>query len=1101
MAASINSNIQLYEITHTSPEYKTVGELLNSTYSPLTKFYKNKEEDFVAIKDENGVSNKDRIIATYTPYEKNKYADKAAKNLLLKIGTKLIVAADKIERNVLLTQGIEITSNSDVAFKAQALAEIESDPGYIQIAKPVNGDKTIGITKEIYPDMTVWIWCRGLTASQNLQQEKSDNYEMTGQIFDLTPFVSRVNTNMSKNGGTWNMVLPPLTCSLDEEGKWVIKKASLQFYSEEINKSLSGQGYVAESSLFDSDGKRNQFLFHNIIGSNDLIFIRYETLGMETKDRFADAKNLYVDKKNIPGKIYDMIGLTDVNGITFMPQANEVGISLSGRDLSKLFVEDGTYFYALEFSQRGNLTFSGGSTQKNSLVQRVFSDNMLLYYNLWYSNSIERAFQFIIQQLSTIKVVPDNLFQAYGNRRNTRFDEANFYKANELNDQKNIFESNARESIKVIRFKNDLTDESSQINEDTQVTNVFSGMLKFLRDIRTQKVRKITGNDTSGWKALKWIDPNGVPNNVEEDAIPSYFDGKLIKFSNYQDGIALSDFESMLNNIDSYVTLTDSQSKHEEKFERKLEKGIWQIIKLVIDKSVTERRIVDQSASSANGSLMNFFRKLCQEPFVEYYGDTYGDTYNMVVRKPPTDQVSLISLIEGKVISEDGRITTGTPAIIDINPEDVIQEDLYFDDKNVYSWYHLQPRYNSMGGDNFYSYTYLPALFFEEYADIWGSRPMDLTHNYMPFLPLDVSKDSGALDVSERQAIYDLKYMVESNQMNPFTRSGVIKVNGDRRLKIGNIIRYKPTGEIFMIDMVQQSFIIGEGTIDRTTTINVSRGMVEQLIYGISVIGENIDQEKDHISYFNIIDTEVNLKYKETIQQVTNSVKVGEREVFVEKLGNNFVSSEVTGKGNSGLSLLNKYNIEQKNKFVQLINSINSAGYTVIVTSTVRSFSEQVLLYNENHKNAVPGTSKHESGRAIDLNIRDAAGNAFMKSTSKAKWIATGIPALAKSMGFKWGGDSFGSYYDPVHFELVNNITEKRTEPVYNTETKNVKINTLDRSAIFSNFKVNRHVFNFFLRNEQFNKIWNNDNISRWIYKSDVRASLGEEVVIKAKKK
>ena len=90
--------------------------------------------------------------------------------------------------------------------------------------------------------------------------------------------------------------------------------------------------------------------------------------------------------------------------------------------------------------------------------------------------------------------------------------------------------------------------------------------------------------------------------------------------------------------------------------------------------------------------------------------------------------------------------------------------------------------------------------------------------------------------------------------------------------------------------------------------------------------------------------------------------------------------------------------------------------YRVLVTSGYRSSEQQARLHKRNPKNAKPGRSKHNHRLAMDINLVKW-GKIVRKADSKETWLATGVPQLAKKLGFRWGGD-FRSYHDPVHFEL-----------------------------------------------------------------------------------
>ena len=80
----------------------------------------------------------------------------------------------------------------------------------------------------------------------------------------------------------------------------------------------------------------------------------------------------------------------------------------------------------------------------------------------------------------------------------------------------------------------------------------------------------------------------------------------------------------------------------------------------------------------------------------------------------------------------------------------------------------------------------------------------------------------------------------------PFTRKGQIIIRGDRRIKRGKWVYYKKTNEMFYVNSVSNSAVINsDGTVDRTTILNVSRGMIKDFIIGV-----------EGNSYFNIINLE-----------------------------------------------------------------------------------------------------------------------------------------------------------------------------------------------------------------------------------------------------
>jgi hypothetical protein len=994
------AELKTYKVTHSSPELETLHDYITDPDSPAFA-YGNDYRRFLAVLGEDGLTNEHRMMAGLkTASERNQLIRSGIINdnneilnpalIRIKVGTIFYIEFEKVNTVSFLTEGIEVVSTNDVAFKAAKLAELEADKGYVQVTKPVQGEMQIGITKESYPHVTVWIWARSLSSKND------ESNELQGELLDITPFLQKVITNIDTNsGGNFQITLPPLVAEIDQDNKWRIRKGDLiQFENNE---------YIAEGELLtvseNDELKRNQFFFQNCIKSNDLVFIRFETLTLEKEQRSKDADEFTIDKKHIPNRIYDMIGLVDSTASTTNPSTNDVNINISGRDLSKLFLNDGCYFFPLENSN-GIVRVAGStgtSVRDSLLVNRIFAE--FKFIGLFNFTSIEKILKFIIQQLSSIEVIPDSLFEAYGERRNKRFNEQ-------------------------------------------------------------KQVRKLAG----------------VGNYTPE-------------------------------------------------FKEEFARGIFFIVKLNIDESVSQRKLADTSFSTAQGALMNFIHSACQLPLVQYYADCYGDQYHLIVRKPPYDQKALISLIEGNVNTETG-IPETAPAIVDIEAEDVLNEALVMNDAEAFSWYHFFPKGAMINSSVDYSTSILPALYFDEYAKVFGTTVFQQSHPYIPYVPMSFENNEFG-NVLYKQAFSDIKYVVESHQYLPFTRKGTLILNGDRRIKIGNVIRYKPTGEIFFVDHVQQNFSINENSIERTTLIQVSRGMIEQFIYGLHLASE--DGSKVFVSYFNLIDTRLNLEQQRKSVAYTEIEKVGEEVIEInEEIPWITENESVFEKpkypdliqGRNYLESYNKYS-EYKNKIIRFINAINESGYIVIIAgadSVARTYEQQVRLWNANKHNAVPKTSKHEFGKAIDINVRNIkSGKQVYKKSSLAEWEATGVPQLARTMGFQWGDSrhigQFGNYIDRVHFQVkggIGSLSKTIKRDITKAVTKYKEIGELDVDGAFKNFKVNKYTFNFFLKNLQFKPEYNRTEISRQIYNSDqqgtndasaIRGSQLQEIKIASKRK
>lgn len=280
----------------------------------------------------------------------------------------------------------------------------------------------------------------------------------------------------------------------------------------------------------------------------------------------------------------------------------------------------------------------------------------------------------------------------------------------------------------------------------------------------------------------------------------------------------------------------DKKKQFNSTAKERLAPGIWQIVKLIVDSSVENKQVLDSGISTQQGSLLNFFRKVCQEPLVEFSGDTFGNQYYFYARRPPFDKEGLTKMID---------LTS-----IEIDPSCVLNDSFSWNNQGIYSWYRYVPYADLLGISE--STLFMPSVFFPEFASIWGSKPLCVESNYYNFnfsgrFNSDKVENKQNGDRIIRNAVADFKYLIESNAYNAFTRTGSITLIGDRRIKRGTVINYTPTGEIFYVESVTNNYDVSESGTVRTTTLQVSHGVYPAYVYGKKIGDKNI-------SYFNIID-------------------------------------------------------------------------------------------------------------------------------------------------------------------------------------------------------------------------------------------------------
>lgn len=110
-----------------------------------------------------------------------------------------------------------------------------------------------------------------------------------------------------------------------------------------------------------------------------------------------------------------MIGLIDSCSITQRNTSVDKTVSIVGRDFTKLLMDDASYFIPLQYVQgdQDHWLF-GGSTGDGVVRRNVISGDFSEYWLAYGFRKILEISSFIINQLSNIGIVPDDLFLHLG---------------------------------------------------------------------------------------------------------------------------------------------------------------------------------------------------------------------------------------------------------------------------------------------------------------------------------------------------------------------------------------------------------------------------------------------------------------------------------------------------------------------------------------------------------------------------------------------------------------------------------------------------------------------------------------------------------------
>lgn len=115
-----------------------------------------------------------------------------------------------------------------------------------------------------------------------------------------------------------------------------------------------------------------------------------------------------------------------------------------------------------------------------------------------------------------------------------------------------------------------------------------------------------------------------------------------------------------------------------------------------------------------------------------------------------------------------------------------------------------------------------------------------------------------------------------------------------------------------------------------------------------------------------------------------------------------------------------------KETILEVIKRAYKEGINVQISSGYRSNAEQQRLYNQGRTtpgkivtNARPGQSMHNYGLAVDYFLTNKDGTKALW-TVNADWRR--VAAIAKSLGFEWGGDWRG-FVDYPHLQMTGGLT------------------------------------------------------------------------------
>jgi hypothetical protein len=408
-------------IIHNNPKIKTIESLID--YNNLHGI---SIQEFLDFAPENeSKKNRDLIFEALDSIDQESLKDssKVNQNTILPCPLKLRVSTSNLTKDLILTQSNfnEVRFDFD-SFVADELMNVVE-----------NHSVELSGVSRTFPEATVWVWMKALNQSS----------ESGGLFVDVSRWVENLTTGVTPTGGNFSISLSPL----------LIKKAILQSFDggplsgdylklldnnfaitsipgTKLSYSLSSDSpteSMTRNSVFYSDGKRRGVFFHDLISANDIVFISFN----KVKSNISPDK--VIDNFDVPNNFWDMIGLVGENSLSYSSESANYSNSISGMDLIKLFMEDGTFFFTNSFasmnseggifknvknSSDGSSTFNktdelklnGRATARvavTGLIDGFFNPNF---------RTISQMMNLLVGSLSNIQICPDYVFEPYGER-------------------------------------------------------------------------------------------------------------------------------------------------------------------------------------------------------------------------------------------------------------------------------------------------------------------------------------------------------------------------------------------------------------------------------------------------------------------------------------------------------------------------------------------------------------------------------------------------------------------------------------------------------------------------------------------------------------
>ena len=399
-------------------EYKHIFETDDFTYK--TFFDENRTNILQQLDNEY------RCKLAEEKYGKDAYPDDLKESDLdyemkLPFPCTLFIKVKYVTTNLKISEtNLQVNTDNFYAFESEQISAIENNEYYV-----INRS-----TKKQKPDAKVFGWFKSYYYAGTLEKTGIFYRSDKARFLDISKYIQDISTNVTQAGGSFRITLPMINSN--QKVKTDLFSYSKnndifndlfdfirEYVAEEVNSFEFGDSFFHKSTVKDF----NKTLFDWMIQCNDLIFISF-------------GDDIQEMEEDIGMRCFDMIGLVD--DVSVSQNSNGTGqVVVTGRDLMKLIQEDSSLFFNKATAWGGSNIFTntesyeksgdilsadmrGGEVSPVDRLRRYNTNEINIF--AYYKQTIDFIIKGVIQKLTNIEIVPDYVFEAWGNRR-TRFNE------------------------------------------------------------------------------------------------------------------------------------------------------------------------------------------------------------------------------------------------------------------------------------------------------------------------------------------------------------------------------------------------------------------------------------------------------------------------------------------------------------------------------------------------------------------------------------------------------------------------------------------------------------------------------------------------------